>query len=429
MAKTKPPQPKTRREELRETTKSKRIYFVVDEEKGIDQKCREVFINVEKIVHYPSGFDGGSRYNNVKKFVFTGFRNNSSLPVGIQKTNTYGYGFTKEFKPFMDELEDKLKLKEIHVNKTGTDSLTKTKLTLTEATLKKLRPIFKNLIDRQKQERRDLATEKLNQSFPTKIKAPKKKYIPNSLNAILDTWSQALDEFSARDKSAIKDLFDKLSITDEFWTPEALLKTKESLDQQYIEDVVSEFKKLMKQKNETQTLEKRWQKFLGTNNWVFSYIFSFPIMLFQDEAYVGGKNLSNKNGKITDFLVKNELTENVAFLEIKTHKTELLGAKKSYRGNDVYSISKDLTGGINQVLDQRDNFQKEYYIHDGKSSESFQTLNSKCVVLMGTVKSMSKNQLKSFELFRSNSKDVEIITFDEFLARIENLQKLMDTEN
>ena len=49
----------------------------------------------------------------------------------------------------------------------------------------------------------------------------------------------------------------------------------------------------------------------------------------------------------------------------------------------------------------------------------------KCVVLMGTISSLEPRELKSFELFRSNSKDVEMITFDELLARFENLQKLM----
>jgi hypothetical protein len=154
-------------------------------------------------------------------------------------------------------------------------------------------------------------------------------------------------------------------------------------------------------------------------------MFSYPVILVEDEAYVGGKNLSNKNGKVTDFLVKNSITENVAFLEIKTHKTKLLGRRKAYRGTDVFAMSADLTGGIAQVLDQRDNFQKEYYQHKGKSSQTFETINSKCVVLMGTIKDLSAKELKSFELFRSNSKDVEIITFDELLARCRDLQRLM----
>lgn len=422
-----PPDP--RREELRSETATKRTYFFVDDEKGIDQKSRETYKKQKRIVHYPIGFDGGQRYKTVNKLIYIGFDNNSSLPVGIQKSAKFGYGFTKVLSPLMDVLEAKLKLKEIHVVKTGAVAITATKLTLTEQSLQTLHPIFKNIIDTQKQARLDLATTKLNQLFPAKIKAPKKKYVPNSMNAVLDSWSQAIDDFSAKDKQSIKDLFDKLSLTDEFWTPETLLKTKATLDQKYIEDVIEQFKNLMKQKNETATLEKKWQAFLATHNWIFSYVFSFPVMLFQQEAYVGGKNLSNKNGKVTDFLIKNELTANVAFLEIKTHKTELVGAKKAYRGNDVYTISKDLTGGINQVLDQRDNFQKEYYGHRGKSDEAFETINSKCVVLMGMIRSLKKNELKSFELFRNNSRDVEIITFDELLGRFENLQRLIETES
>ena len=44
---------------------------------------------------------------------------------------------------------------------------------------------------------------------------------------------------------------------------------------------------------------------------------------------------------------------------------------------------------------------------------------------MGSISDMSKEQIQSFELFRSNSKDVEILAFDELLARFENLESLM----
>ena len=245
------------------------------------------------------------------------------------------------------------------------------------------------------------------------------------MSSALDNWSQSIDEFSKHDKKAIKELFVMLALTDDFLNMETLISTREALDKQYIEDVIDEYEAMLEQKHETQTLEKKWQKFLATHNWVFSYLFSFPVMLFQQEAFVGGKNLANKNGKVTDFLIQNSLSENVAFLEIKTHRTTLVGSKKAYRGNDVYSMSKDVTGGIAQVLDQRDNFQKQFSLHLYNSSESFETLNSKCVVLMGMLADMSKAELKSFELFRSNCKDVELITFDELLSRFKNLKTLI----
>ena len=180
-------------------------------------------------------------------------------------------------------------------------------------------------------------------------------------------------------------------------------------------------------KNDGDTLEKKWQEFLKDNSWIFSYIFAQPVILFKSEAYVGGKTMDNKNGKLNDFLIKNSLSDNVSFLEIKTHRTNIID-KNAYRGEEVYSATKELTGGIAQVLNQRDNFQKEFYAAKGKNKESFETFNSKCVLLIGSVKSLTETQRYSFELFRSNSRDVEILTFDELQKKIESLQKLMTTK-
>ena len=62
------------------------------------------------------------------------------------------------------------------------------------------------------------------------------------------------------------------------------------------------------------------------------------------------------------------------------------------------------------------------------SNNQFETFNSKCVVLMGSISDLDIKQLKSFELTRSNSKDVDILTFDELLERFENFKKLMRGE-
>jgi hypothetical protein len=180
-------------------------------------------------------------------------------------------------------------------------------------------------------------------------------------------------------------------------------------------------------KTDSDNLEKQWQEFLKNNSWIFSSIFAQPVILFKREAYVGGKNIDNHNGKFSDFLIKNSLSDNVSFLEIKTHKTKLL-ENNSYRGEDVYSASKELTGSIVQVLNQRDNFQKEFYAIKGKTKGNFETFNSKCVVLIGSIDDLDETQRYSFELFRSNSKDVEILTFKELQTKIESLQRLMTGE-
>jgi hypothetical protein len=96
---------------------------------------------------------------------------------------------------------------------------------------------------------------------------------------------------------------------------------------------------------------------------------------------------------------------------------------RAYRGDDVFSASKDLTGCIGQVLNQRDNFQKEFYTitRAGQVAESF---NSRALVVIGNMGDLTAEQRTAFELFRSNSRDVEILTFDELELKIKSLLQI-----
>jgi len=78
-------------------------------------------------------------------------------------------------------------------------------------------------------------------------------------------------------------------------------------------------------------------------------------------------------------------------------------------------LSSDLSGGITQVLNQNDNYQREVAVHKMTAKENFEAFNSKCVVMMGSVSDLDKEQGSSCELFRSNGQDVEILTSDELL--------------
>jgi len=401
-------------------------YEFEDSEKKFKKKSKEIYHKKDIEIHFPWNFDGKPKYPNIKQFIYEGFE--GKLPVGVYKVSTFGYGFNSKLQPLGDYLGAELKLETVKIIKTGksTIDLNKKEIVITEEILRKWYDIFQVKIDQQKQERTVLAQQQLKVIFPTEIKDVELKFVKNSISQVISTWGSSISEFSEKDKSSIKDMFDKLSLTDDFLTPTTLLETKSKIDKKYIEDVITEYKSLMKISTDTDATEKKWQAFLNTHNWIFSYIFSFPIILFQDEAYVGGKNISNTNGKVTDFLVKNDLTDNVAFIEIKTHKSELMKKGKAYRGNDVYGMSTDLSGAVSQVLNQRDNFQKHFATIKMDSEVSFESFNSKCVVLMGQIKQLNGKQQRPFELVRSNSKDVEIITFDELLGKIENIQKLIE---
>lgn len=262
--------------------------------------------------------------------------------------------------------------------------------------------------------------------FPSKVDKPEKTYVQNGLANVINSWGNDIKEFSDDDKNAIISLFDKLSSTTDFLSKEALSKSKEIIDIKYIQKILKVFSRHMGAKTDGESLEKKWQKFLKEHSWIFSTIFAQPVILYKDEAYVGGKTVFNQDGKFNDFLIKNNLSDNVSFLEIKTHLTQLV-AKKPYRGTDVFSMSSDLTGCIVQVLNQKDNFQKEFYAlrAKAKKGEYFESFNPKCVVLIGSLSSLSDEQKFAFEIFRSNCRDVDILTFDELETKISSLQEVM----
>lgn len=402
---------------------TRQTFHFINEEKKIDQLSREILKKADIVIHYPIGYNGGPKYKNIQQFEFHEFKN--KLPTGVIKSFKRGYGFTKNLKIFANYLDNDLKIKKIIIGKTFPNSLNLKahELTLNETTFASINKIFNDLAKKTSQEQELTSRNCLHNIFPAEIQKPPRKYVSNALTATLSNWGNNIDEFSQKDKETIQDLFEKLSLKTNFLDTSKLSNTKQYIDNKILSDAVQEFSNLLNSTISIARLEKKWQAYLKTNSWIFSSIFAQPIILFKDEAYVGGKDIDNRNGKFSDYLMKNHLSDNVTFLEIKTHKTELLNPKP-YRGTDVFSVSEELSGCINQVLNQRDNFQKEFDHLKRKSKQNFETINSKCIVIIGKHDTLSDEQKHSFELFRNNCNDVDIITFDELLFKIQNILAL-----
>ena len=159
-----------------------------------------------------------------------------------------------------------------------------------------------------------------------------------------------------------------------------------------------------------------WHPFLKKYNWILSQLFIAPYILFEDEFYVGGKRYDRKGGTSTDFGAKNIQTGNCAIIEIKDAKQPIIS---SYRQQE-YRISDELAGGISQVLKQKDLLYKEYWgnarYEDG--ALMFKASNIKSILIIGKTPK-EYGEVEAFEMFRNELRGVEIITFDELLAKID----------
>jgi len=172
--------------------------------------------------------------------------------------------------------------------------------------------------------------------------------------------------------------------------------------------------------NKSNDNEEFWLVLFQNNSWILSQIFFYRFIHIGTKFYCGGKEDDDRGRVKGDLRYKNNLTGSLAFIEIKTPETKIVS--KKYRGNEsereniIYSMSDDLSGGINQVLNQRKVYQQYFGDNNGKILH-----NAKCILIIGKVEKLDSGMKRSFELYRSSLREVEVITYDEFFERISAL--------
>lgn len=183
--------------------------------------------------------------------------------------------------------------------------------------------------------------------------------------------------------------------------------------------------------------EAVWQDFFERNPWIFGYglnfIFTSNLDALKLEQITSGASFI-QGGKRVDALMKTVgFISSLCFLEIKTHKTELLSSRSSYR-RDSWAISPDLSGSISQVQKTVQkaimHIRERRELHDAvgdPTGEIIFAYQPKSYVVIGSLHEFSAehgiNQEKysSFELFRRQLVNPEIITFDELYERARHI--------
>ena len=177
--------------------------------------------------------------------------------------------------------------------------------------------------------------------------------------------------------------------------------------------------------NKSNSDEEFWQTVFNENPYVLSQIFSVPVVFIKDKAYVGGMNIDRQDAKFVDYLYANESSNDALLVEIKTPETKLVGTK--YR-KGVHRPSNDISGSIVQVLDYRRDLSKNIQTITSGTNHVIDVFNPRCVIIAGNASKELDNEVKrkSFELFRTNLRDVEIVTFDELFKKAETLATLFN---
>ena len=408
------PKYKPNEENITTDNSTKTVFSYCDDNGKPVHKAKELFKKEDKFIYYPYSVnptDGSVKSKKIHTIELRGWKKQSDIPNDFKITSRYGLRSNK-LRQFTQVLYSKFK--EVEKLTVGININNRFSTKTVSINWADLLPILKKIGNEKRWYDRTRKLMINNEIAEITTKLDKVKTYLNA--GQLDAFLKKFDSFEKVTKADIESLStvmetappSKISVTSNF------IKTRDKINKVFIEDIIKNFERLMSSKVDN---EKQWQKFFGTNSWILNHLFPFDVILRKQEAYVGGKTFENEDGRIVDFLFQNGFQDNFALLEIKTHKKDLL-KKSAYRKPDVFSYSDDLSGGISQCLDQKDVFMKDY----GKEQK---ILEPKAILVIGMKSNLDEHQAKCFELLRANQKNVDILTFDELLAKLKGLLKVV----
>jgi hypothetical protein len=258
----------------------------------------------------------------------------------------------------------------------------------------------------------------------TSIDAEKypKMHRPYHNDAILEAIGSSLARsvvLSAGDRRAVVSATKSAASSLRRTEPEALMELSREIEVVTLEDLLQRLKTMLGKKLK----EGAWQAFFVDNPFVLRLAFRLPIMMFGDQVSVGGRKFSGAGDKISDFAVRAAASGNLTLVEIKTPETPLPDTTPYRR--DLYPPSRELSGAVNQVLDQRYQLQKSItLLKDTSGIWNVESYAVQGLIIAGRTGD-NEAQLKSLELFRNSLKSVVVITFDELVSKLEHLLEVL----
>ncbi|HPW78448.1 MAG: hypothetical protein BWX62_00451 [Bacteroidetes bacterium ADurb.Bin037] len=183
--------------------------------------------------------------------------------------------------------------------------------------------------------------------------------------------------------------------------------------------------------------EAVWQNFFEENSWILgyglNYVFNSELDDSKLEQVVKGYDFNNSGKRVDLFMKTRGIINSLCFGEIKTHKTSLLKDTTPYRKGS-WMVSNELAGGVAQiqktVQKAIESIKTKTEIKDEFGSltgEQLYLYSPKSFLLIGSLQEfmeengINEDKFSSFELFRRNIINPEIITFDELYERAKNI--------
>ncbi|MDW9570894.1 DUF4263 domain-containing protein [Sinorhizobium meliloti] len=188
------------------------------------------------------------------------------------------------------------------------------------------------------------------------------------------------------------------------------------------------FEEFEKQLSQGRWAEADWQDFFERQRWVFGYGLDYRIMrTFDREMVVGAGGTDDRDRPTVDYLMN--FTDYSLLVEIKRPDTPIFQQRRSGRSG-TWRFSNEFMDAVSQVLEQKAEWlvqaqTGQNYDKSGERRLETRTRDPKAILVIGTSSGIegmgnardAEVRRDTFELFRRDTRNLDIVTFDELLDR------------
>lgn len=344
------------------------------------------------------------------------------LPSGLIRQFEYGLGVVRELRPMIDTIEQIKGITGIKISKLEPTGQSGNIYTINEDDFRSfasaMNAISRKYLQDSLRDRRLMAHNELLHKLAPSVHAYKERpYEPGTVFKMLGGTRASEAVLKGRDRKAILSTVATNAESIAKRDPKEFIQLQKDIEVVSLDRLIDAMGRYICRN----VREAKWQELLEANPFLLSMLFGQPIVRLQAGAYVGGQTLAGDGTKIADFLNQHAYSYNASIVELKRSGTPLLAAS-DYRPG-VFGPHSNLTATVTQVLDQRLKLLNEVASIKHRSRiHDLETYAVDCVIVAGLFPTEA-NRIASFEMYRSQLKDIRIITFDELLEKIKLLRE------
>lgn len=203
------------------------------------------------------------------------------------------------------------------------------------------------------------------------------------------------------------------------YTPHLIEKISYLKTVEHRKGILSVFKEKLESKTEDESF---WQNLFKENSWIFGYGLEYKFLnITTDQPIYTGANYNGSGDQRGDYLLNSEAEIKFTVLvEIKKPDTNLI-SKNPYR-NGVWKLESELLWAVSQLQINCNSWfregSKSDFARDVLEKDNIYSYQPKGILIIGNTKQLDNREKRNtFEAFRRNLFNPEIITFDELYER------------